>query len=811
MRILTILIFTLIAMEAAHAQEQQPEALAAAQWQWDRVQQQDNFSMLGAYDGNFRQATTFGLGFARYRHRGYPWYTSDQRIAGISLRDWYRNIPAWGATHGLSSLGVEVRDVDYLTGILPAESRNIAAWQQPRSGKVGISTSNRASYLVRANAEYHSGERPGGWAYSLYASRAWGRSYVTDGTWNDNTALYGSISRRLGQNNRISLTVMAAPTARATRSASTMEAYALTGNNLYNPAWGEYQGRQRAARVGHSLQPIVMLSHHYSAPSAENAPVFEITTTISARIGSESRTDINWQNAPNPRPDYYRNMPSFMSSPTSADELADLWRNDPSVSQIDWNAMTSLNPYNTPRAHYITESRVRRYGELTLQSLFTRHLSGRTTLYGGVEVMAADNLNYKRLDDLLGADYWLDIDSFAENDEDTRNKTQNNLRNPNRHVRPGEEFGYRYSMQAVVPRLWIGVNHRWRGWDMSLGGSLGASVVRRVGHYEKENFAASESYGPSATLVRPQWMLRAVAGYAIGGRFRTDLTLATQSAAPAPQNSFVDIDYRNATVRDIRNEQINSIELTANYRLPWLRIYAAAFLTTFKDRGEVRQFYDDFNHFFCNYTLSSIDSRHMGLELSAEVQLADQLWLQLAGVLSDNRYTSDPTATEQRQNTGAELPSERVYYRGLHTEGSPQNVAVVSLEFTPRQWIVSMSMNAFSNSYIGITPLRRTLRSFDQALSPEELDATRSQEQFAGGATLDIFMGRTIYMGDKHRLGIYAGVNNLLNRRDIITGGYEASRMRFVGTEPNRRLRPLDSKYYYAQGINFYLTASWRF
>ena len=51
-------------------------------------------------------------------------------------------------------------------------------------------------------------------------------------------------------------------------------------------------------------------------------------------------------------------------------------------------------------------------------------------------------------------------------------------------------------------------------------------------------------------------------------------------------------------------------------------------------------------------------------------------------------------------------------------------------------------------------------------------------------------------------------MNNVLNRRNIRTGGYEALRLRKNATG---NYLPLDSKYYYAQGINFFVTAACRF
>ena len=81
------------------------------------------------------------------------------------------------------------------------------------------------------------------------------------------------------------------------------------------------------------------------------------------------------------------------------------------------------------------------------------------------------------------------------------------------------------------------------------------------------------------------------------------------------------------------------------------------------------------------------------------------------------------------------------------------------------------------------------------------------QENLGGGATIDLFAGKTFRLGERHRVGLYAGVDNLLNRRSIRASGYESSRL----YKQNGVYLPLASKYYYAQGINFFFTASYRF
>ena len=66
-------------------------------------------------------------------------------------------------------------------------------------------------------------------------------------------------------------------------------------------------------------------------------------------------------------------------------------------------------------------------------------------------------------------------------------------------------------------------------------------------------------------------------------------------------------------------------------------------------------------------------------------------------------------------------------------------------------------------------------------------------------------MGKIFYLKDRTSLNVNLSVNNLLNKKDIRTGGYEQGRV-----DPDRPYL-FKSKYFYMQGINCFLNVSYRF
>lgn len=770
----------------------------------------DEFSdmvMPGAYGDLFSQATDFSFSFLRYRPRGYQRRYGELRWNGVLIEDWWSGGAAWGAVGSMTSSSgyrSSLHSTDYsyrtagigsLAGVDIVDSRST---HKRQGGRVALSRSNR-TYTNRVTAAYSLGAERRGWSFSAELSRRWGESLSIEGVFADSWNFLGSVSKRLSDSHTVELTILAAPSQRATQRASTQEAYALTDNNLYNPNWGMQGDRIRASRVRVNIQPLAMLEHRWT-PDQNTT----LTNSVMAMVGSDSYSTINWQSAPNPNPDYYRYMPSYQSTPEASAEVARLWREDISVRQIDYQALYDINHYNTPRANYIIEQRVRRTWQAKLQSSLWM-VRGQTTLSTGVELTTGRNRSFKELEDLLGGEYWLDTDQFVENDDDVKDKTQNDLRNPNRHIGVGDRFGYDYAVSIARAAAWFSLSQRVGSWRFSGAASLSGVGYRRIGYYEKENFAGGLSYGKSDMTTHVDYMVKASAEYNRGARLRAALNLTAGSFSPTPSQLFIWPSYRNAVVENPQNESLLSAEVVLDYRAPALRLRGAIYATSFSNAMRTLNFYDDLEHLYCNYIVKGINTRHLGIELAADIKLTDMLNLSLVGIWSNNRYTSNPEATEYKESTGAEVRHERVLYESLHVAGSPELLGLVSLKFNTRGWIANLSMSGWTGGFVDVAPLRRTERALDLAHNRDDM---MEQEQLTGGFSLDLFAGKSIYLRHAGLLGIYIGANNLTNNRNIISSGYESSRL----------LKAVDglysaqhTRYYYSLGVNFFVNVSYRF
>ena len=171
-------------------------------------------------------------------------------------------------------------------------------------------------------------------------------------------------------------------------------------------------------------------------------------------------------------------------------------------------------------------------------------------------------------------------------------------------------------------------------------------------------------------------------------------------------------------------------------------------------------------------------------------------------------------AVENYEATQGDKTS-KVYMKNLYVSGTPQFAGTFGVRYFINYWFLGANLNAFGRNYIDVAPARRMegiYNTVDPTL-PETMDtyyAMTTQERIGSACTLDLSVGKIFYLRNRQSINFNLSVNNVLNKRDIRTGGYEQARV-FAsdGALVNPALFP--NKYYYMQGINCFANISYRF
>lgn len=801
----------------------------------DATSTTEHSSLLTASRDPFNSVASYTFSSARFSARGYDTPYSMQLLGGVPMNDLNTGYSVWSLWGGLNdftrnqttSEGSEAIDVA-LGGVGLTSNLILRPSLYRAQRRLTYSNSNR-TYSNRLMLTWQTGMMSNGWAIAMGVGRRSGNgqySYVR-GMHYDAWSYYLGIEKRIDDNNSLSLIALGAPTRRGVASASTQEAYDLVGSNYYNPNIGHQAGKWRNARERNNHEPIFQLSHYYDNVERR----LKITTTVSYRMGWNSYSALNWYNAPDPRPDYYRYLPSYftyMATPgnqdqATADIYADLWHSDRNTRYIDWDKLYRINRNNTAplydangnllatgaRALYMIEERHTDQREFGWATNANWLISDRLKLDGGVYYRYNNTSNYNAVGDLLGADYVYDIDKFAERDfGGDATKSQMDLRNPDHIAVKGDRFGYDYSSISERYAAWANLSYTHRRIDAYLGLSLTQSNLHRIGHQQRGLFP-NNSLGESRHLHFLDLGAKAGLTYKLSGQHYLIANVAYVEQAPTFNNVFVSPRTRHTTVDNPESERILSADLSYAVRLPWLRGRLTGFYTRVSDKTRTMSFYDDAQAAFSNYTLTDIATRHLGIELGLEAKLSPTLTANGALALGHYSYDSNPTYVQTIDNSNQIIDQDIVYWKGLMLHGTPQTAATLGLTYrAPWYGTFGVNANYYGRNYISMNPAIRTDRgrsAFDHdTILPDEL---------SGGMTIDLFVGYSWRIKRDTFLRFNLSVNNLLNNRSIHSGGFEQLRIRTQrdANGQTQLYRPFDSKYSYVYGTTFFFNTSLQF
>lgn len=644
-----------------------------------------------------------------------------------------------------------------------------------------------------------------GWSLSAAAAARTGRDMHVEGVFTNALTAGLRLAKRFGEGHELALLCIVPPSTRGTRLSSSEEAFSLTGDRLYNPAWGFQDGRVRNSRVRRETIPLAVVT--YEVPLS---PATSLTAAFGAEAGVSKYSMLDWYDARTPMPDNYRYLPSYAGDRET--ELA--WRsNDTRYTQVDWDELIRRNRMAAGHAVYALEDRAERLCNLSANALLTTDVDGRLTLRYGVALRRENTRSYRQMRDLLGAEYITDIDRFLVDDDTYSNLLQNDLRHPDRTIRAGDRFGYDYTLTARTALIHAQADYRADRFRADLSAELGSGAVSRRGHYEKELFPGAQSYGRSRVMRFTPYAFRALAGWAFTPRCYLEAVVQADARMPEAENLFYQPFYNNRTVDNPVPERTYAAELGWRFTGPVLDLQTTVFAVLTLDGTETRRYYDDMASVYCDMAVTGIGRLSYGIEAAADIRLSYRWRLSLAASAGRYKYARDPVVTvlSDVDNSAVDL---RAVSRmgGCETGGAPQLTATAELAwFGSRGWGCRASAGYAGRRYVEPMPLRRTDRIAGQGgITREAFEAFTRQERLADAFTLDASLFKSFYF-DRSRLTAALMLRNLLGDADTPYGGYESLRVRRIRPGDDTLYTPHATRCTYAWPRSFYLTISYRF
>lgn len=788
-------------------------------------------ALTGASDDIYYSASNYNFQPMYFRYRGYNQEYQTTYINGIAANDLARGRFNYSSLGGMTSRAFRNRTSTVGLGASAygfgdiGGSANISTitsgYAKGFNGSVAFTNAN---YMLRAMATYSTGMSKDGWALTVSAIGRWAQEGIVPGTWYNSAGGFLSLEKVFNPHHSLTLTAYAAPTQRAGTSASFQECFDLAGTNLYNPNWGYQDGKKRSAKIIEQFDPTAMLNWIYKNDKTT------VNTGAMLRWSHYSSSALGWYNAADPRPDYYKYLPSAFydnGEPTAAsDYYTNLWENDQYFRQINWQQMYQTNylnnlanedPANKDHqrgSSYMLENRVSNQSNAIISSVINTRINDHISLQGGVSFNYTKADYFKTVRDLLGGEFWLDIDTYAERDYPSDPTIlQNDLNNPNRRVVKGDRFGYDYTINAIQATAWIQNVLNYAHWDVNYGLKLSYTQFQRDGHM-RNGRAPENSFGKGVTHRFDNGAVKIGATYKLDGRNFFTAHAEYETRAPLFEYAYISPRIKDTAIDGLSSERIFSADLSYAWNYRRFRGAITGFWTEMMDMTERTSFYDDQYSTFMNYVLKGVHRRYKGVEVGLAYKITPSVTLSAAGTWSRYQYKNRPTGVRSYENGMMPDTAQVVYLKNFYVGGTPQTAINVGIDWAaPGNWFFNINGSWMGNAYVSLSPIRHEqladlwTKFPSQELLEAKMQQLASQDKLNDAFVLNASIGKLIYINRTVSLNINLSATNLLNNCQIMTNGYQQGRFDYT----NYDVTKFPNKYSYAQGLKVFLNCGVRF
>jgi hypothetical protein len=790
-------------------------------------------ALTGSNDNIYYNTASYNFGPMYFRYRGLQSEYQTYYINGIDMNDPIRGRFNFQGLMGLNSrafrnktTAIGLESANYGFGDLGGSVNYNTITDTYAPGFNGSLAYTNSNYMFRAMASYASGVNKHGWAYTIAANGRYSKEGIVEGTFYNSAALFFSLEKVFNRNNSLTLTAWGGPTQRANSTATYQEVYDLVGDNLYNPNWGWQNGEKRSARIIESFDPTFMLNWLYKDRKTT------VNTALAARWVNYKQSALQYYKANDPNPTYYRYLPSYYDDNEELNDLyTQLWTsNDQRFTQINWDNLYQVNYLNNQSnigaaeadkkgSTYIQENRHSNQFNLMFSSYLNHRLSENMALQGGVSMNYTKGSYYKTVRDLLGGEFWVDVDPFSDRDITIapNNLINNwNYEDPlNHRVYKGDKFGYFYSIYYLNAKAWLQNTITTAHWDVNYGLQVSYTQYFRDGHM-KNGRAPENSFGKSATNRFDNASLKAGATYKLDGRNYFTVHGEYGTRAPLADQVYIAPRVKDTTVSNVSSERDFSFDAAYIWNYRRFRGSLSAYYVDMSNVIERTGFYDDRYNTYAIYALQGVRKVNKGVELGMSFKVTPSITATFAGTYARYQYKNNPTGTRSFENGLYADTTQTVYLKNYYAGSTPQTVMNIGVDYAaPKNWYFNVNATWQGDAYVNLSPayheslpeLWTTIENCTEEALQAKIDELATQDKLKNAWSLNFSIGKAIYFNRKLSMNINLNVNNVLNNKNVVTYAYQQGRL--DTTNYDRNAYP--NRYTYAQGIKLFLNVGIRF
>ncbi|HIW45147.1 MAG TPA: TonB-dependent receptor [Candidatus Prevotella stercoripullorum] len=798
-----------------------------------------NVSIINSNSNIYASEVGYLFSPMRFRYRAFDQKYNDIYINGTPINDMESGQFRYSWVGGLNQ---QTRNME---SALPFESNNFSMPGmggsnnynfRPASMPVGhrftLSGANR-SYTLRGMYTFNSGLNSKGWAFSANVTYRWANEGYVEGTFYNSLSYFLGVQKVFGDGSHsLSLVTWGNPTERASQGAGTDEMYWLANDRYYNPYWGYQNGKKRNSRVVHDYSPTALLTWDWKIDDET-----KLTTSLLGKYTMYESTKLNYNNSDNPHPNYWKNMPSsyydvwdetnttYRTPQALADwnRAYDFWTSSKANRQINWDRLYYANQGAAAQgqdAMYYIQAKHNDALTLTFASTLNKQLGKDKQWNLGIVAATNKGMHYQTMEDLLGATTYHNINTYALGTYDRNSdEIQYDLNHRDAVVGVGDKFGYDYNLLVNNAKIWSSYTENFGILHYTFAAKLGYTSMQRDGKM-RNGLAANNSYGKSKTAEFIDGGFKFNSSLNLGGGNTLTFGIGYEHRAPQARTAFASPEINNDFVTDLKNERIFSTELGYQFENAWLHANLNAYYSHMNHVTDWQNYYFDDINSFSYVSLTGIKKEYYGLEAGLRFKVTSAFDINLLGTISDAKIRNN-SHVRYMNSTSAEYTDEIVYNKGMRDSGTPLTAASLGLSYHSGGWYIDLNCNYYDRIYLSYSPSYRyasTLDAREDAKEGSVYDndgnikaSALEQAQGHGGFMLDGSIGRSIYL-KRGMLSINLMVTNILNNRNLCTGGYEQSRSNYTSSGNLRGYNfAKNPMKFYAYGTNGMLNITYRF
>lgn len=803
-----------------------------------------NITIVNSNSNIYASEVGFLFSPVRFRYRAFDQKYNEIYINGVPMNDMESGQFRYSLVGGLNQ---QTRNMEFalpfednkfsISGMGGSNNYNFRPSAMPAGHRLTLSGANR-SYTLRGMYTFNTGLSSKGWAFSGNVTYRWANEGYVEGTFYNSLSYFLAVQKVFGDGRHsLSLATWGNPTERSSQGVGTDEQYWLANDKYYNPYWGYQNGKKRNSRIVNDFAPTALLTWDWNIDDDT-----KLTTSLMGKYAMYKSTKLNYNNTDNPHPNYWKNMPSSYfdvwydedytnrTDQNLADWTAsrDFWMSSKANRQINWDRLYYSNRQaglQGKDALYYIQAKHNDALTFTLASTLNKQLDKNKTWNVGIVAATNKGMHYQTMEDLLGASVYHNINTYALGTYDVdAPEIQYDLNHPNAVVREDDKFGYNYNLLVNNGKLWTSYSENFGNLHYTIAAKLGYTTMQRDGKM-RNGLAADNSYGKSKTADFIDGGFKFGSNIDLGRGNTLTFGIGYEHRAPQARNAFASPEINNDFVKNLKNERVFSTELGYQYLTSWMHANLNLYYSRMTNVTDWQNYYFDDINSFSYVSITGMKKAYYGAEAGINFKVTSAFDINLMGTISEAKILNNSNVRYMHSTSG-NYTDELVYNKNMREAGTPLTAASLGLSYHSHGWFVDLNCNYYDRIYLSYAPSYRYASTIekrhkvymgDNAANDPVMDGDNilpsalEQSKGHGGFMLDGSIGRSIYL--KHgSLSINLMVTNILNNRNIVTGGFEQSRSDYSASENSRTYKFSKNPFkFYAYGTNGMLNIAYKF